>query len=90
MPSLDATHVRLHKSSLTDKILNGHPDVLRNLAQKEWGYVPARMEWNRRASAICVPILLVRSTLPHFRETKPLENLRNFARLENRYAPHSR
>jgi hypothetical protein len=68
---------------VSKELLEGRIDVLDDLPQKNWGYVSSRMIWNRRATAIRVPVLHVRTTLANQHEAQRVEDAANLSRLEN-------
>jgi hypothetical protein len=79
----------LAQLSLLQKFFNGQSDVFRDLTQQAWRNIPASMHWHRRATAIPVPILNVRTALPNHFETEPFQNPANSRRFENGNIAHS-
>ena len=65
-----------------DKLLNGHPNILRNLAEQERRDVPPRMNRHRRASPVRMAKLLVRTALPDFDKSETLKEANDLTRLE--------
>ena len=73
---------------LFQKVLNGQPDVLGDLAKKDRRDVAAGVKWESRASPVRVPVLFVRPALSDFRKAEPIEYSGNFAGTEYRNAAH--
>ena len=65
------------------KRINGQSDVLRDLSQQDRRYIPAPMIRYRRAPAVGMPKLLMRSALADFGKTQSIQNGYDFARFEN-------
>jgi len=64
---------KIFASLRRDELLGGYSNVTSNFSQQNWRNVLAVMKGNRRAAAIRMAKLFVRTTLPHLNEAKKLE-----------------
>jgi len=72
-----------------DQVVNGQPNVPRNLPEQDWRNIPALMERHGGASSSAVTKLFMRTTLPDLREPKLAENCDDLCWLEHGDAAHS-
>jgi hypothetical protein len=71
-----------------DELFCGQPDVLCDLAQQCWRDVTSGVKWNRRSPTVCMTELLVRASLPNFRETQALEKGNDLPRFKGGQCAH--
>jgi hypothetical protein len=74
---------------MTQELFDVEPNIGRDLAQQRRRDVATGVERNRRASPVWVAELLMRTTLPYFREPVLLKKLYNLARLKNWDGSHA-
>ncbi len=68
---------------MPEKLLRRRANVLDNLAEQEGGDIASAVHGYSRPSAIQVPKLLVRPSLPYLFEPHPLEYRDHFSRTED-------
>ncbi len=74
---------------MSEELIDGETNVLRDLTKKNWRNVASAVVWHGRGTTIGMAELLVRSALAYFDKPQTGENRDDFARLENRNARHS-
>lgn len=70
--------------SVPEKLLRGHVRVLDDLAEQEGGDVAAAMHRNGCSPTVWVAKLFVRTPLPYFFESHPLEYRDHISRRQHR------
>ena len=68
------THGSGFLSPKTQEIINGHVDILGDLAQEDWREVASLMEGNRRASPVGMAELPVRTALAHLNKAQCIQD----------------
>jgi hypothetical protein len=71
------------------KFLGGNRDVFDDLAEKERRNIAAPVKWNRRPTAIGMPVLLVRTALTNLNKTEIRQYASHLAWSQNRKASHT-
>lgn len=71
-----------------NKVVDGHPDIASYLAEENRGNVSPGVERERRAAAVLMSVLPMRTPLSNLHEAQARENRRDLARPEHRQPPH--
>lgn len=71
-----------------EKILDGHANVLGDLAKQDGRNIPTLMHWHGRTAPVGITKLLVRTALPDLDKTKPQQYRNNLCWLEYGNSPH--
>lgn len=74
--------------AIPKQLIESKPDVFRYLTEQDGRNVATLMERHRRASAVHISKLLVRTSLTDFRKTECSENGDDLTRLKNRDVTH--
>jgi hypothetical protein len=73
---------------MLEELLDGKSDVGCDLSEQRRGDVTASVERDGRATAVCMPVLAMRTALPNLCESEPLKDGHNFPRLQDRHVAH--
>lgn len=75
-------------SAVGNKLLGGHPNIPGDLTEQRRGDIAAPVHGNGGAPAISVPVLHMRTALPHNRKTETFQDTADLGRFKNGERTH--